>query len=277
MGRYWYLKCPHCEAVLDQGWGNGDKFPVIGVPFFRCPVCGELIKTGSNEYMTLPVERRTTIRSLSSLKQPIKQSLYRTNSSEYIEFLNKHGFTIFSISDEDKIKYSYIDFENIINKKPSQEAIEQLIDVGILIDKDLIDPKTGGYRKDVLAENQKAYNHNRKIRRIAGICIIPLALGFTLGFSAITPALGILGLFLGLALPAAIAFLIDYLKNKKKQPDDTPIQPEKHKVNALPNDEPNDNTLRNIEYLKKLYDDGVISKEEYFEKVHKIIGDNSND
>lgn len=263
MGRYWRVNCPYCNAEITRGSGYGDTVPDIWVPFIRCEVCGGLMKTGGNEYLTMPVEERIRLKRNQKNIEYIEQSLDRTNNKEYVAFLQKNGFIIYPITTADKDRFDSVRFDMYINRQPSAIATQSLYNVGILIEEESLDKETGGIKKEILDENQRIYKLNQKILRWSVGIGFAVGIVFTALFGSINPNsyLFLIGIAMGIGSAIAIGFGMEYYyKNKEQQANKPTTQKTK-----------NPNIERNIAYLKKLYDDGVITKEEYQEKAHHLI------
>ena len=197
--------------------GYGDNIPDIWVPFIRCSVCGGLIKTGGNEYLTLTVNERTKLRASSQNNNLIEQSLDRTNNKEYITFLQNNDYSIYPITGADKERFKGVRFDMYKNQLPSVSATQSLRNVGILIDEKQLDEKTGAFKQDVLDKNMKEYKLNRKILRWG--LIIGAVVGIILGwsFSYINQYLAILGLAIGVGCMVAVCYGIDYYYKHKEE------------------------------------------------------------
>lgn len=221
MGSSWKLKCPYCNAVIARGRGYGYPVPCVWVPCIRCEICGGLMKTGANEYLTMPVEKRIRLKRNQRNNEYIEQSLDRTNNKEYVAFLQKNGFIIYPITNADKDKFESVRFDMYINRRPSAIATQSLYDVGILIKEEMLDKETGGIKKEILDENQRIYNLNQKISRWSiGIgLVVGLALLFL--FGSINPnsrLLFLISIAMGFGSAFATSFGMEYYyKNKEKQ------------------------------------------------------------
>lgn len=254
MGRYWKVNCPYCNAEIAQGHGYGDKVPDVWVPFIRCEICGGLIKTGSSEYLTIPVEKRIWLKRTTKNCEYIEQSLDRTNNEEYVAFLQKNGFIIYPITNIDKDSFEDVRFDLYINNQPSTSATQSLYNVGILIEEEKLDKETGGIKKEILEKNQQAYDLNQKISRWSVGIGFAVGIVFTVLFGSINPNsyLFLIGIIMGIGSAVAVCFgMENYYKNKDQQPNNSAAQKNK---------EP--------------YDNGIVNKEKYQEKERKIIDDN---
>ncbi len=216
MGRHWMLSCPYCNATIAQGMGYGDKIPNIWVPFVRCHVCGRLIRTDSNEYLTLTVNERTKLRANRQNNEFIEKSLDRTNNKEYLTFLQNNGYSIYSITGADKEKFKDVRFDTYKNQLPSVSATQSLLNLGILIDKKLLDEKTGAFKHDILDKNLKEDKLNKKILRWG--LIIGAVVGLILGllFSYINQYLYILGLAIGIGCVFLVCYGMEYYYKRKE-------------------------------------------------------------
>lgn len=170
--RRWWFNCPHCGARLMQGTGYNEGFPKIWLPFFRCSICGQLISTGSREYVNIPLEERLKIRANLKNSEEIASSLDRTNSEKYKKFLQFYKLEFYPITEQDQLKFKNVDWDKYKNNKASLDAIQLLYDLGIFVNKELLDEKTGGIKQEITKENQRNYRINKVSKtfgRIAGI------------------------------------------------------------------------------------------------------------
>lgn len=217
MGRYWRVNCPYCGAEVTHGSGYGDRVPDFWIPFMRCEICGQLMKTGANEYITMPVEQRTQFRNHSNNCGYIAQSLDRTNNKDYIAFLQKNGFNIYPITNADRERFPNVPFERYINMLPSHTATQSLYDVGILIEESHLDKETGGIKQEILNRNQKEYNISNKILKTGAIVGVVIGVIFTALFGSLNPDsyLFLIGIAMGIGSAiAVILFMEYYYKNR---------------------------------------------------------------
>ena len=167
-----------------------------------------------------------------------------------------------------KERFENVRFDLYINQQPSTTATQSLYNIGILIEEQNLDKETGGLKKEVLDKNKKNYELSQKIFRWSiGVGTIAGFL-FAIIFGTINPNsyLFLIGVVLGIGSAAATNYGMKYYYKNKE------INSEKSSITRQTNK--NENAGRNISYLKQLYDDGVISKEEYQEKSKKILDKN---
>lgn len=158
----WKFNCPYCHATLMRGTGYNKGFPEIGVPFFRCSICGHLISTGSREYVNIPLEERLEIRPNLKNSESIASSLDRTNNKAYREFLSHNEFEFEPLTNLDRERFENVNWHKYENRDTSSaDATKNLYDLGILIREDCLDDKTGGIKKEIIEENQRNYRINQ--------------------------------------------------------------------------------------------------------------------
>ena len=220
MATHWHITCPYCGAKIAQGTGSGKIISDIWLPFIRCEICGKLIATGESEYLTIPVAERVQMKMTLDDIEYIKQSLDRTNNKEYISFLQKNGFIIYPVTNEDKSRFKDVPFEMYINCQPSIAANQSLYSAGVLIDEEKLDKETGGFKQEIAERNAREYNLNLKIMKwTSGIGLVA---GFLLAsaFYDIVPGsyLWLLGFVLGFGGSLAAGWgLSIYLNNKERK------------------------------------------------------------
>lgn len=292
MGYYVSLKCPHCNSLLFRGRGREkDFFPKICVPFFRCRVCGELIKTPSREFLTIPVEERIKMRnSLNNCKE-IAESLDRTNCPEYVDFLHHHGFDIYQISDLDKQKFLNVSFDNHINQEPTEKALDELYSLQILLKEDEKD-ENGELKQEIIENNKKEYNKTSKANIIGTICGLITGLIAFMGFGMIEGAsfLAVLAIPCGLGVHFLVAGayykFFTQEENAASDNEDTndnnetnnssATKPHNESERDFANEEKCDkptynNFSQEINTLKNLLDENIITKDQFIEGVQKYI------
>lgn len=270
MGRYIVLTCPFCNTQLGNS-GYGGHMPKIDVPFIRCSYCGKLVNTGVREFLTIPPEERISLRNTIEICKQIERSLDRTNNKAYISFLESYGYEIYPITDEDKMKFTKTNFEYLQYESSTREATSSLYKLGILIRDEDLDDETGGWKQEIIKENKKEYDQSKKISRWS------IGVGFTVGLllavilGSIDPDgyLFIIGIILGVGTGIGIALGMDsYYKNNKNNKNICK-KPSSKEKNI-------DEIESKINYLKKLYNEGIITKGEFKEKALKIIDDNKD-
>ena len=213
------MSCPNCNAEIASGTGNGDNMPRIFLPLFRCKMCGTLVLTGKNEYLTMPVEERINLRNTEDNYILIRKSLDRTCNKEYIEVLEDNGFEIFPLEERDFKKFPGINFALFQNRDSSSTlTTQELYNSGILIKEENKDTATGGVKKAVLEENQRQYNTNLRINKWSVLVGLGVGILFAIIFGSIDPtsALCLIGVVPGIAS----AFLTQYLLKKHYQKQD---------------------------------------------------------
>lgn len=268
MGMRWSMHCPYCKAEFANGWGYGDTFPVIWVPFIRCYVCGKLFSTHSHEFLTIPPGKRLKYKNNQKICKLIEQSLDRTNNQEYVKILMNKGLKIYPINNDDQNKFTGVDFNKYEDALPSKEATQLLYDTRILIKNDELDKRTGTYKKEILEERQKNYNINRKAQAWGGIIglIVGIISCSTLsmkGSGNLWPLGIVIGFFTSFVTFMGIYFL-DSIKNRNsKQTNDKEVTQQTNYSSKE----------KNMLYLKKLFKEGIITEKEYKEKINKIIDD----
>lgn len=171
----WKFNCPYCHATLMRGTGYDKGFPEIGVPFFRCSMCGQLISTGSREYINIPLEERLEMRPSLKNSEAIASSLDRTNNKAYRKFLSQNEFEFEPLTDLDRERFENVNWHKYENRDTSSvDATKNLYDLGILIREDCLDNKTGGIKKEIIDENQRNYRINQvsiAFGSVAGIIV----------------------------------------------------------------------------------------------------------
>ena len=283
--RTWQLKCSKCDSELLYGRGYMEQ-PVVCFPYCRCNVCGSILKTGYKEFIIMTPEERREIRATQKNCEQIRASLERTNDLEYLDKLKEAGFTIYEPTEEDKEKFKYVDF-NIYGGDSTEEAINTLYNWGVLIKEEDLDKKTGGYKESVLKENQKAQYISRKVNKISVIVFFLTTAIFCILLGVISPntalaALGIpIGFLVGTLTEAILKRYYRNLDKKESQKDaeenkideDDKAQGdilEESKTAKLGNSLEN-KKKQDIEALRVLLDEGVITQEEYKKKALEII------
>lgn len=219
MGWHWLIRCPYCNCKVAGGRGKGD-FPDIWVPFIRCNVCGNLIRTNCREYLTLTVDERTRLRNNRYNSELIEKSLDRTNNQDYLSILQQKGYKIYPVTDQDKNRFCDVQFHKFDNGRSSLNATETLENVGVLIDGSLLDNKTGAFKEEIYDKNKSTYNKSKKILRwsVGTGC----AVGFILAwlFSYINQYLAILGIAIGIGCIFAVYYGMDYYYRHKEDSND---------------------------------------------------------
>ena len=271
MGRHWSLKCPNCNSEIVSGWGYGDSVPKIFVPFIRCKYCGKLFKLGGREYITIPVDERIKFSATVKNCEYIEKSLDRTNSREYLTFLQNNGYEIYPITDKDKYCFAKVDFLKYHKAFPSSDAIQSLHNVGILIEEDKLDKESGGFKKEILENNQASYKTNKKANGWGSLVGIIVGIIFCTIFGEISPNsyLFLLGIVFGFLAYFVTFMTISHFNTSRKKSDIRCV--ENNKELATDKRDDFNSKQQSISCLKKLYNDGVISEEEYKEKIIKIV------
>lgn len=180
-----YMRCPYCAIpISDDIECQHSKFPRIWIPFYRCRACGELMYTGSLEYLMMPVEERIRIKPTDKNCENIVQSLKRTTESEYIKFLKQHGYTIYPLTDRDKEHFrDKIHFPSEIPQQASEHDRNLLYEYGVLIRTEDIDLNTGTYKEEILKENQqKTLTFRQKIWAV--LAVAGLLIGFIISMAS---------------------------------------------------------------------------------------------
>lgn len=282
----WKLSCPYCNSIIGEGTGYLE-IPSVWMPLYRCQICGKLVVTGSKEFLTMTNEERLCIKATLNNCKYIAMSIDRTNNKEYVEFLEDNDYTMYELTDEVVQKFKNVDF-NKMSAMPSQEAERQLLDMGVIISENDKDEKTGGYKQEILHENQINYDLNKRCIKYGNIAGLITGIIACITIADINPNsyIFVLGIFIGFICFALTYFLTyKYLsKNIKKYKDinyknasqnDTKekyLNPtfDDTQSNKYQNEIAN-NKIQDIKALKTLYDQGIITQEEYKEKSLKII------
>lgn len=273
MGRYWQIRCPYCHAEIARGSGYDDKIPDVCVPVIRCEICGGLMKTGSSEYLTMPVQERLKLRRNQKNCEYIERSLDRTNNKEYMDFLQKNGFIIYPITNADKDRFKSVRFDLYINRQASADATQSLYNVGILIREEWLDKATGGIKTEILEENQRVYDLKHKIARWSAGTGLAVGFVFVLIFLGINPNsyyLFLIGVLMGLGCYFAVGFGMGYYyENKCQQTNNTTTQ--KNQAKKLLSDTGKIFFINYYDQLKKYNTIDVIDiiKENYSEESKK--------
>lgn len=89
--RRWSVSCPYCKATIANGTSYGDSLPKSWLPFIRCSLCGNLVDTGSKEFLTMPLQERLKFRNTKKNADYILHSVSRTNNKKYQELLKSIG------------------------------------------------------------------------------------------------------------------------------------------------------------------------------------------
>lgn len=187
MGRYWKINCPHCNAEIASGSGYGDAFPQIYVPFLRCMICGQLYLTKKKEYLTMSVEERTKLRPSETNCKLINESLDRTCNMQYVSILQQNGFEIYPITEQDGSRFTKVNFDQYKDGNSSENATQSLYNAGILIKAEERDDETGGVKKEILEENRKQYQRQRKIKKYSSIVGLIVGILFASFFGDMSP------------------------------------------------------------------------------------------
>ena len=244
---HWNWKCPYCKTEITSGTGEEPSIPEIWIPFYRCKVCGGLIRTGSNEYLTLPPAYRLSIKPTLAISKEIANSIDRTNSEEYKDFLKKMGHTFYPIEQKDIDTFKNVDFDKC-GMEPSEEAMAGLYNIGAIIDEKNYDKERKTYNKEFLDKNKK-YNKNLNISKVFGFLGFAMFAGMTIHFlgpdSMLSCILAIIFGLLGMFILGSLTMLI--LQN---------IQSEDNSNNNQDNNEnnkgsPEDNYKEDVRYCTK--------------------------
>lgn len=263
--------------------------PVVCFPYCRCNVCGSILKTGYKEFIIMTPEERSEIRATQKNCEQITASLERTNDLEYLEKLKEAGYTIYEPTEEDKKKFKYVDF-SIYGGDTTETAIDTLYNWGVLIREEDLDKDTGGYKDSVLEKNQKAQYISSKANKISVIVFFITSLIFGVIFGIVSPntPLAALGLLFGFIAGFLTEGLVrNYYAKKMKDEDDEEDDEENdyEESEGLNNkleekSKSSDNKVeahqdnqkkKDIEALRVLLDEGIITQEEYKKKALEII------
>lgn len=285
------IRCPHCGKEFIDVYCKFE-FPLFYVPFVRCNICGNLVGTGHSEFlMVSPNDRQTYCKPTLENCKAIAESLDRMNNKEYVAFLKSKGYEIYPVTEEDKVKFKNVNFDKYENALPSEKATKMLYDAGVLIEEEKRDELTGGYKKEILKENQQQYlaenkagNWSIAITIISMIILMPI-LGSTLDVAGI-----LLGLFGGFAIGGVAYYLIKRSYDSRIR--DNSISQEKYNNQDANNEiieqqtdddsEDDDISYEELDAMKdkfvntsksvldKLYNAGAISDDEYTEMANKI-------
>ena len=263
------INCPYCGARIANGIGD-IKIPQVFVPFYRCICCGKLMITGGQEFLTMNPDYRCRIKSSLQNCQNIAESIDRTNSKEYVDFLNNHGFEIYPITKAEVDRFQNVDFSRY-GRKTSKSGMETLYNMGVLIHKEDLDEKTGTYKQEILDKNTI---HQKSMGTSALLGLLIGFLSFILYMTIYATAWNILFALLTGAAGAFLAYLLRAYMLAKSLGYDMRILKHTHKNKTKKNKEEQRkyyDKRQDIELLKELFEDGVITKEEYKETALDII------
>lgn len=265
--RIWRASCPYCKAVISEGDGYGDEIPDIWIPYIRCQICGNLISTNACEFINTPYKERYKIKATLKNCEFIAESLDRTNNKQYLKFLEDHGFNVYPITENDKDLFKNVDFNKYEGALPSKNATESLYNIGILIHEQNIDKTTGSFKKEVLSKNRQSYNTQRKASAWGSLCGLIIGLFSCIALGSANPDgyLFLLGILFGFISKFVISYcIIKYDEYKEKTKDKEKNHKKRSQITKQ-----NTTNIKNedLASLKQLYDDGIISKEEYKAKA----------
>lgn len=167
--RRWSVSCPYCKATIANGTGYGDSLPKIWLPFIRCRLCGNLVDTGSKEFLTMPLQERLKFRNTKKNADYILHSVSRTNNKKYQELLKSRGFNIYPLTKQDREKFNEVFWGEIQQGKCYAEDQDALYNSEILIKDEILDEKTGGIKQEELKKRSDEYNKNLKSQKKFGI------------------------------------------------------------------------------------------------------------
>ena len=277
--------CPYCGRDFIDVNCKVD-FPVFYISFIRCDICANWVGTGYSEFLTvLPEDRLTYYKPNLANCKAIEESLDRTNNKEYVEFLKAKGYNIYPVTEEDKVKFKNVDFDKYENALPSEKATKMLYDAGVLIEEEKRDELTGGYKIEVLQENQKQYvNENKAGNWSIAITIISIIILICILGSKLDVVGVILGLFGGFVIGGVSYYLIKL--SYDSQTKDKSISQEKYYNQSANNkiieqqvdddsedDDVSDAQTTDNKIIEKQTEKDIKSEDVSYETLNKILED----
>ena len=266
-------RCPYCASELERGVGRSLRFPAVHIPFFRCGICGKLIKTGAQEYLTMPVEERIKLRYGPISRELIEESLDRTNNQEYLFFLNRIGFEIYPAVDKDSARFRDVDFEKYTDAHSSDQANQILDAIGVLLGEDKIDIETGGFKEEIFKENKREYNIKQNITFRSSLIGLIVGIPLVFLFGAIDPNSYLFLIGIGIGLLAGLLTewgMNKYYDNKRSAifADKNKYNPLKETANKLNNNEKNEDNYRINKETKNESSKNYESIQERFKEIN---------
>ena len=274
----WELKCSHCNTSIVYGRGNFE-FSDFWMPYIRCNVCGVVLKTGAQEFLTMKPEDRQQVKATQKNCEYIIESIERTNNKEYLDKLINAGYEIYEPTQDDEKKFHDVDF-SICGKETTLRACEMLYEFGTLIRPEELDEETGGYKEDLLKKNQREENTSRKVNRLSAIVFFITTAFFCVLLGVISPntALAVVGIPIGFIVGILTETILKrYYRNLDKK------ETKNYKENEARSEtlegsqtikleeSVGNKKKKDIEALRVLLDEGVITQEEYKKKALEII------